>query len=165
MERWAVGTVRLTVRVGVSVQAGHESDEAGLQHGELGGVWRGAGADGTSGHRGGQQVHRQGAEDIHGGGWFSLLCFNSCFNTLFFVLFFIHFIIPFEKFRPPYLGKAAAAARAVIQVYAVSLRVSVIHRTLTWTTGYLTCVQDHFYACIYTQHFDLEKLINICLCS
>ena len=29
-------------------------------------------------------------------------------------------------------------------------RVSVIHRTLTWTTGSLTCVCDHSYACLYT---------------
>ena len=28
--------------------------------------------------------------------------------------------------------------------------VSVIHRTLTWTTGYLTCVRDHSCACVYT---------------
>ena len=27
-------------------------------------------------------------------------------------------------------------------------RVSVIHRTLTWTAGSLTCVRDHSYACI-----------------
>ena len=32
-----------------------------------------------------------------------------------------------------------------------SFRVSVIHRTLTWTTGALTCVRDHYYACVYTR--------------
>ena len=49
-------------------------------------------------------------------------------------------------------------------------RVSIIHRTLTWTTGSLTCVHDHVYACVHThgglapptanQHtiFDSEKL-------
>ena len=30
-------------------------------------------------------------------------------------------------------------------------RVSVIHRTLTWTTGSLTCVRDHSCACVYTR--------------
>ena len=31
----------------------------------------------------------------------------------------------------------------VSKVHAGSFRVSVIHRTLTWTTGSLTCVCDH----------------------
>ena len=30
-------------------------------------------------------------------------------------------------------------------------RVSVKHRTLTWTTGPLTCVRDHSYACVQTR--------------
>ena len=30
-------------------------------------------------------------------------------------------------------------------------RVSVIHRTLTWTTGYVKCVCDHSCACVYTR--------------
>ena len=33
-----------------------------------------------------------------------------------------------------------------------SFRVSVIQRTLTWTTGSLTCVRDHFYACVQYTH-------------
>ena len=37
----------------------------------------------------------------------------------------------------------------VSKVHAGSLCVSVIHQTLTWTTGSLTCV--HSYACIYTR--------------
>ena len=39
---------------------------------------------------------------------------------------------------------------SVSKVHAGSFCVSVIHQTLTWTTGSLTCVQDHSYACIYT---------------
>ena len=32
---------------------------------------------------------------------------------------------------------------------ARSVRGSVIYRTLTWTTGSLTCARDHSYACVY----------------
>ena len=57
----------------------------------------------------------------------------------------------------------------VSRVAAGSFRVSVIHRTLTWTAGFLTCVRDYSYACVFTrglgtptasQHnvLDLEKL-------
>ena len=50
------------------------------------------------------------------------------------------------------LGKATAAARAALpSTSAGSFRVSVIHRTLIWTTGFLTCVRDHSYACEYTR--------------
>ena len=56
----------------------------------------------------------------------------------------------------------------VSKVHAGSFRVFVIHRTLTWTTGFLTCVRDHSFTCVYTrglgtptasQHniFDSEK--------
>ena len=45
------------------------------------------------------------------------------------------------------LGEATAAARAalypVLQVRAGSLCVSVIHQTLTWTTGSITCVHGY----------------------
>ena len=72
-----------------------------------------------------------------------------------FTFYFIRFIIPFGKFAPPYLGKATAAARAALppnlQVHAGSFRVTVFHRTLTWTTGSLPCVLDHSYACVYTR--------------
>ena len=58
-----------------------------------------------------------------------------------------------------------------IKVHAGSFCVSIIHGTLTWMTGSLTCVRDHSYACVYTrglgiptasQHniFDSEKLPN-----
>ena len=65
----------------------------------------------------------------------------------------------------------------VLQVYAGSFRVSVIHRTPTWTTGSLTCVRDHSHTCVYTRGlgtqtachhniFDSEKLSQFFrLCS
>ena len=66
----------------------------------------------------------------------------------------------------------------VSKVQAGSFRVSVIHRTLTWTTGSLTCVRGYSYACVYTrglgtpsasQHnvFGSEKinLDDVFLCS
>ena len=37
------------------------------------------------------------------------------------------------------------------KVHAGSFRVSIIQRTLTWTTGSLTCVRNHSYACAYTR--------------
>ena len=57
-----------------------------------------------------------------------------------------------------------------------SFRVSVIHRTLTWTTGSLTCVRDHSDACVYTLRLgtltasqrnivDSQKTHKIVLCS
>ena len=63
------------------------------------------------------------------------------------------------------------------KVHAGSFRVSIIHRTLTWTTGSVTCVRDHSYACLNTRGlgtptasqrsiFDSEKLShNFFLCS
>ena len=65
----------------------------------------------------------------------------------------MHFIIPFGKFGLPYLGKATAAARAALipsptnECWVFSY--SIIHQTLTWTTGSLTYVRDYSYACIY----------------
>ena len=91
----------------------------------------------------------------------------------------IHFIIPFGKFGPPYPGRNTSAARVALRSYTsacwgVFFRVSVIHQTLTGTTGSLTCVRDNSYECVYTrglatptasQHniFDTEKLWQICL--
>ena len=37
------------------------------------------------------------------------------------------------------------------EVHAGSFRVSVIHQTLTWTTGSLSCVSNHSYASVYTR--------------
>ena len=57
-------------------------------------------------------------------------------------------------------------------VHAESFRVSIIHWTLTWTTGYFSRVHDHSFVCVYTQglgtptasqrnSFDSEKIKNI----
>ena len=40
---------------------------------------------------------------------------------------------------------------SVSKVHAGSFRVSVIRLTLPWTTGSLTCVRAHSYACVYTR--------------
>ena len=93
------------------------------------------------------------------------------------ILYYI-LLIPCRKFRLPYLGKATAAATAVLRgptVHAGSFRVSIIHRTLTWTTGSLISLCDNSYARTYTwglgtlttsQHniFHSEKLIKISTC-
>ena len=50
------------------------------------------------------------------------------------------FIFTVQKYIYPYVSK----------VHAGSFRVAVIHRNLTWTTGSLTCVSDHSYACVCT---------------
>ena len=98
------------------------------------------------------------------------------------VVVFIHFIIPFREIRTPYLGKATAAARAAqpsqgLEGHAGSFRVSVIHQTLTWTTGYLACIHDHVCVHIYiytgvghtdsesTQHFLPGKTFTSFLCA
>ena len=69
------------------------------------------------------------------------------FLFIYFMLYTL--IIPFGKFGPLYLGKKTTQQLQeqrypVLQVHAGSFRVSVIHRTLTWTTGSVTsCVRDH----------------------
>ena len=69
---------------------------------------------------------------------------------------FVHCIIPFGKFKPPYLGKSTTASHEgqrsliypVLQVHAGSFRVPVvIHRTLTWTAGSLTCLVTWSFLC------------------
>ena len=48
----------------------------------------------------------------------------------------------------------------LLKCIAGSFHVSIIHHALTWTTGSLTCVGDHSYACVYTQgvgHADSES--------
>ena len=65
-------------------------------------------------------------------------------KNIFYTLYYL-----FREFGRPYPGKATAAARAALPSptsHAESFRISVIHRTLTWTTGSLTCVRDHSYA-------------------
>ena len=69
-----------------------------------------------------------------------------------------------------YSSLKSSTTRSVLQVHAGSFCVSVIHRTLTWTTGSLTCVSDHFVH-IHTgvglndesaHIFDSEKLTSFC---
>ena len=49
---------------------------------------------------------------------------------------------------------------SVSKVNAGSFRVSVIHRTMTWTTGSLTCVRDHSYACAYTRGLGTQTAVS-----
>ena len=70
-----------------------------------------------------------------------------------------------------------ASSAINFSVRAGSFRVPVIYRTLTWTTGSLTCVRGHACACVYTQGlgtptaacqhniFYSEKLQKKFLCS
>ena len=46
------------------------------------------------------------------------------------------------------------------KVHAGSFRVSITHRTLTWTTGYLTCAPAHSYACVYTRGLGTSTAIQ-----
>ena len=89
------------------------------------------------------------------------------------------FIIPFGKFGSPYLGMATTAARAALPSPTSARWVFSWFRnppTLTWTTGSLTSVRDHSYACVYTwglrtpttsQHdiCDSEKTLTNCSCA
>jgi len=54
------------------VQAGHVADEAGVQHGVVAGVWRGAGTVRAGRPHRGKQVHRQGTQNIPGGMSFNI---------------------------------------------------------------------------------------------
>ena len=68
-----------------------------------------------------------------------------------FILFYFIFLTlyyPFREIRaatPGYLQQPQEQRYPVLQVHDGSFRVSVIHRTETWTTGSLTCVRDHSY--------------------
>ena len=92
-----------------------------------------------------------------------------------FYYFLLHFIISFGKFGPTWvrLQQPQEQHYPALQVHAGSVHVSIIHQTLTWTAGSLSCICGHFYACIYTgvghtnsesaQHVDPEKLSPIFL--
>ena len=61
----------------------------------------------------------------------------------FWILFVCYTVlIPCGKFGPPCLAAARAALPSPTEMQAGSFRASVIYRTLTWTTGYLTRVRD-----------------------
>ena len=95
-----------------------------------------------------------------------------------FIYYFVHFVV--QKVISPignlgrFQGKPAATTLINYKVHAGSFHVSKIHRTLTWTTGSLTCLCGHSYACIYTQGcgtptasqnniFDLESRVFLVL--
>ena len=66
--------------------------------------------------------------------------------------------------RFPQERPAATASSYPILIYykvhAGSFHVSIIHRTLTWTTLSLTCLRDPYYACVYAPgvgHTDSES--------
>ena len=91
--------------------------------------------------------------------------------------FVLHFIIPFgnlDRLTWVRIQQPQEQRYPVLQVHAGSFRVSVIYRSLTWTTGSLTCVGDDSYACVYTRGlgtpttsqyniFYSEKLSNLFL--
>ena len=68
----------------------------------------------------------------------------------------MRFIIPFRKIRAAlisacgYSSRKSRSSYPVLQVHAGSFRVSVIHRTLTWTTWALTCVRVVILVHVYT---------------
>ena len=74
-------------------------------------------------------------------------------------LYFVHFVVPMGISSMRNLGcfpqgkPAATESRYPTlinyKVHAGSFRVSIIHQTLTWTTGSVMCVRDH-YAWVYT---------------
>ena len=87
------------------------------------------------------------------------------FNTLYY---------PFREIRNALPGSDYSSPKSsTTQFYHAGMlglfKFSVIDQTLTWTTGSLSCVRDHSYACVYThgrvghtdnksaQHFWLRK--------
>ena len=78
------------------------------------------------------------------------------------LLHFVHFVVPMGIFPTGNLGHFSQGKPAATEleshyptlinnkVHAGSFHGSVIHRTLTWTTGSLSCIRDRFYVCVYT---------------
>ena len=93
-------------------------------------------------------------------------------SECFILVYFLYILFPYQKIQATLrLQQPQKQHYPVLQVHAGSFRVSVIHRTMTWTRGYVTCVHNHSYACVrmYTQglgtpttsqhnSFDPEKL-------
>ena len=85
--------------------------------------------------------------------YFHLLFVLGVFH-LFYTLYY-----PFREIQAT-LQQPQQQRYPVLQVYAGSFRVSAIQRTLTGTTGSLTCIRDHSYACACTRgvgHTDNES--------
>ena len=83
--------------------------------------------------------------------------------TIFFFFFFNTFCCPNYNFSHGKFGSLffprKASCNRVALPYPNWLKcmldifpVSIIHRTLTWTTGSITCVRDYSYACMYCRH-------------
>ena len=95
------------------------------------------------------------------------------------IYLFIHFTVPFGKFRPPYLGKATAAARATLPNPAGACWVfscfrnppnsDMDYRIFYMRTRSFLCVRIHtgdgHTDSESAQHFDSEKTQNLFLCS
>ena len=122
------------------------------------------------------------------GGLSATLAVNRLGRVLFLALFvfvFFYTLLSQSEFLPceirfafpkeSQLQQSRATQSQLIKTHAGSFRVSVIHRTLTRTTGPLTCVGHYSYACEYTrglgtptasQHMFHSKKTHICfLCS
>ena len=65
---------------------------------------------------------------------------SSSFTMGFLKFFFLHFINPFREIWATVPGHPQEQRYPVLQVHAGSFHVSVIHLTLTWTTGSYVCV-------------------------
>ena len=97
--------------------------------------------------------------------------------------YFVHFVVPMGISPMGNLGRFPEGKPAVTEslyptlinwkVHAGSFLFFIIHQTLTWTTGSLTCVCDHSYSCVGTHEQWVstvfltlgEKLPQIFLCS
>ena len=90
---------------------------------------------------------------------------GNYFGGVFLLLYFVHFVVPMgispmgNWGRVPQGKLAAAVSRYPTlinyKVHARSFRVSIIHRTLKWTSA--TCVRDHSYAYVYTREGGLHR--------
>ena len=77
-------------------------------------------------------------------------------------------IFSHRQFRSFPQGKQAATESCYpilinYKVHAGSFHVSVIHRTMTWTAGCLTCVHDNSYGsyvCVYTQGWAYQQRVS-----
>ena len=74
-----------------------------------------------------------------------------CFFTLLFTIVLFQWDISQGKFGLPSPWKASCDRVALpnLGYMLVGFSVSIIHRTLTWTTGYLTCVQMLMHAIVH----------------
>ena len=72
---------------------------------------------------------------------------------------YLHFIEPLREVSWVRLQQSQEQRYPVLRVHARSFRVSVKHRSLTWTTESLMFVCYHSYACVYTLglHTDRES--------